>query len=713
LETLDMAMFKISRKGDGGMFGRIRIISKIGLSVALLGTLAVAIAAYGLSNMSDINQRLRFLTGVTAERVRLSEEIQTTVEGISREEKNIILAIDPKEIAGFAQSIKQGRDRLGALMAQLEPILPAEERAAFAEFKDLISRYLAKNDQIQEWARASTQAVASEMSRLDSAAALGTALAPLDLLAAPLEEHVKKPEVGDDVRAGFVAVKMKREMADIQRLEREVIDPAVDEAAAERKVGQIDRIRGLVDGDRAALEKLATSPQQRVNLENFDGAFKDWWLVHQKTRDLGVQKSNAKATALSAGEAQTLHSDAAVRVGEIASANVEFMRGETERSQREYGKAWWLVVAVTATGLLAAALASWLVVTRGVTKPLGAITGVLGKLAEGDKTVDVPGVGRGDEIGEMARAVVVLKDNAIEADRIAALRADEQAARERRGQHREDLSRRFEAKIAGVAETVFDASAQLKATAQQLTGTAEETNRRATASAAASEQTTANVHTVAAAAEELSGSVAEIGRQVGRSSEIAQQAVGQAERTNDTVQGLAEAAEKIGDVVRLISDIAAQTNLLALNATIEAARAGDAGKGFAVVASEVKSLASQTAKATEEISEQIAAIRAVAGEAVGAIQAIGGTIGQINEIATSIAGAVEEQQAATQEIARNVQQAALGTRDVSSTIVRVKEVANDTGAAAHQVLASADALSDQSVRLRGDVETYLEAVKAG
>jgi methyl-accepting chemotaxis protein len=707
-----MAVVGTSGTRNGGLLGRIRIVAKIGLAVALLGVIAVAVAAYGLINMGEIERRLGVTSGVLAERVRLSEALRTTIEEISREEKNMILASDPDEIAAFATAIKQRRERLAALTAQLEPALPSEERTAFAEFKDLAGRYLAANDQIQDWAKAGTQAAASRMARQDSAAALDTALAPLGLLSKALEEHVKSPEVSDEVRGAFLAIKMMQELRDAQRTEREVIDPAVNEGAAERKVGQIDRIRGLIDADRATLGTLATSDQAHSNLEIFDETFKDWWATHLKTRELGVQKSNAKATELSAGDAQKLHGEAAARLDSIAEANLQIMRSETERSERDYHRAWWLVVASTAVGLLAAAIASWLVVTRGVTRPLAAITAVLGRLAEGDKTVAIPGAGRQDEIGAMARAVVVLKDNAVEADRIGALRNEEVAAREHRGQVRDGLTRSFEAKVAGIVETVFDASAQLKATAEKLAGTAEETNRQATASAAASDQATTNVQTVAASAEELSGSVAEIGRQVVRSSQIAQHAASQAERTNETVHSLAEAAQRIGDVVQLISEIASQTNLLALNATIEAARAGEAGKGFAVVASEVKNLASQTGKATEEISAQIAAIRAVTGDAVEAIKAIGGTIGEINEIAASIAGAVEEQQAATQEIARNVQQAALGTQEVSSSIGEVKTVAGDAGAAAQQLLAASAGLSAQSESLRTEVDSYLRGVKA-
>jgi len=708
-------MWRSSKKPAGrkeGLFSRIGIAAKIGLAVGLLGIFAVAIAAYGLVNMSEINQRLRFLTGVAAERMRLSEEIQTTVESIGREEKNMILSIDPAEIDKFAASIKQRRERLAALMAELEPMIPAEEQEAMTAFKTLVAQYLEKNDQIQEWAKASTQAVASVMSRMDASVLLDTALAPLGNLSVALNEHIKSAEVSDEVKAAYLATKIVQELRDIQKLEREIIDPAVNEGAAERKIASADNIRAQIEENRATLGKLATTDQQRGNLELFDAGFKDWLPVHQKARQLGAQKSNAKAAELSAGDAQQLRSDAAERLATITAANVAFMKSEADRSESEYEKAWGLVVGMTALGLTLAVLASRLVVTRGVTRPLAAITGVLGRLAQGDKSVEVPGAERRDALGEMARAVVVLKENARKADRVAALRAQEQAAKEERGRIRDGMTRVFEGKIESIVSTVSSAAEQLKTTSETLAGSAAEANQQATASAAASEQASGNVQSVANSAEELSHSVAEIGRQVAQSTRIAGEAVSQAERTNETVRGLAEAAQKIGQVVQLISDIASQTNLLALNATIEAARAGDAGKGFAVVASEVKSLASQTAKATDEIASQINAIRTVSGEAVDAIRAIGGTIGQINEIASAIAGAVEEQAKATEEIARNVQQAAIGTSSVSANIDGVSRAAGETGAAAQQVLAASQALSQQSAVLRGEVVTYLRDVKA-
>jgi methyl-accepting chemotaxis protein len=362
--------------------------------------------------------------------------------------------------------------------------------------------------------------------------------------------------------------------------------------------------------------------------------------------------------------------------------------------------------------LLVATIVTGFVSVRAIAGPIVAMTGVMGKLAAGDHGVDIPGTGRGDEVGLMAKAVLVFKENLIRAEEMAAQEAEAQKAREARGKAIEKLTGDFDADVTMVLKTVSSAATEMQATASSMTATAEETSRQSTAVAAASEQASTNVQTVAAAAEELSSSISEITRQVAQSAQIAGKAVSDAERTNQQVQGLAEAAQKIGEVVSLITDIASQTNLLALNATIEAARAGEAGKGFAVVASEVKNLANETAKATDEITGQITGIQQATKEAVTAIQSIGQTIGQINEIATTIASAVEEQGAATSEIARNVQQAAAGTNEVSSNISGVTEAAASTGAAANQVLGTAGELSQQSETLRAKVETFLAAVKA-
>ncbi len=275
-----------------------------------------------------------------------------------------------------------------------------------------------------------------------------------------------------------------------------------------------------------------------------------------------------------------------------------------------------------------------------------------------------------------------------------------------------ELANNFETNVSAVVEAVSSASTEMQATAESMSTTAEETTRQASAVAAASEEAAANVQTVAAAAEQLSNSINEISRQVAESTKISATAVEEARRTNTEVEGLAEAAQKIGEVVDLINDIASQTNLLALNATIEAARAGEAGKGFAVVASEVKSLANQTAQATEEISQQIGNIQSATTTAVTAIKGIDEIISKISEVTTSIASAVEQQGAATNEIAQNVQQASSGTQEVSSNIGGVNQAASETGNAAGQVLEAASGLSRDSEILKQAVQSFLQEVRA-
>ncbi len=343
---------------------------------------------------------------------------------------------------------------------------------------------------------------------------------------------------------------------------------------------------------------------------------------------------------------------------------------------------------------------------RSIVPPILKMVDAMGQLAGGDHSVEIPATDKKDEIGLMARAVLIFKENMIKAKELAAKEAEAIKERVARATRVNELTQAFDADISTVLRSVASASTELQATASSMTATAEETSNQATAVAAATEEASANVQTVAAASEELASSVTEIGRQVTQSATIAQKAVTEAELTNTTVQGLFNDAASIGDVVKLISDIAGQTNLLALNATIEAARAGEAGRGFAVVAAEVKSLAEQTAKATEQISTQVLSIQTSSSEAVSAIKGITATINQMSEIASAIASAVEEQGSATQEIARNVQQAAQGTSEITSNVSGVQQAAGDTGAAAHQVLEASNELSRQSETMRNQVEVF-------
>jgi methyl-accepting chemotaxis protein len=362
--------------------------------------------------------------------------------------------------------------------------------------------------------------------------------------------------------------------------------------------------------------------------------------------------------------------------------------------------------------LLVTLAAAWLV-NRDITGSLGRLQRAMAALAKGALGTEIPDTRRRDEIGEMAIAVKVFKDNAIEVTR---LKAEQEAAAQHAATERKramaQLAGEFESSVGAIVNKVASAANEMETTAASMATIAERASSRTTAAAAASQQASTNVQAVASAAEQLSSSVAEISRQVANSAAVAAKAVGESERSNALVAGLADAAQKIGAVTNMINGIASQTNLLALNATIEAARAGEAGKGFAVVASEVKNLANQTARATEEISGQIAAMQGATADTVAAIQSIGATIGQLNEIATTIASAVEEQGAATQEIARNVHQAAAGTTEVSSNVAGVTQAVSEEGAAAKEVHGAAGELAKQAEALRGQVGRFLAEVRA-
>ncbi len=382
----------------------------------------------------------------------------------------------------------------------------------------------------------------------------------------------------------------------------------------------------------------------------------------------------------------------------------------TIRSEAQ--RAYYIVGAI-ALFLFAVTIVMVTLIVRSIIRPIGDMTSAMGSLAEGDLEVDVPAMGRGDEIGTMAATVYVFKENAL---RVKQMEIEKEESERRSEEEKRSLMMAMaddlEASVGGVVATVSAASTQMQSSAQSMAATAQQTSTQSTEVAAAAEQASANVQMVATAAEELTASISEISRQVVQSSEIASNAVKEAERTNEMVLGLASSAQKIGEVVELITDIAERTNLLALNATIEAARAGDAGKGFAVVASEVKNLASQTARATEEISQQISGIQTATSEAVNAIQGIGGTIGEINEIAAAIAAAVEEQGAATGEIARNVEEAATGTETVTSNITEVTTAAGETGHAAGEILSATGEMSQQSELLKTEVHKFLGQIRA-
>jgi methyl-accepting chemotaxis protein len=475
-----------------------------------------------------------------------------------------------------------------------------------------------------------------------------------------------------------------------------------DPAAAE----QVEKFNGELVRAMQSLDGLTAASPLRHAFEEARTLSRDYHASYRRVVALGQEID------------KLVNNNMRQRAEEIAAdAKIIVDSGVTDEHQIEVDtesliiSTEWLILLMSVGGVGLGLFLAWF--TGGaIAKPVLALTSVMGRLANRDWAAEVPSLGQRDEVGRMADAVQVFKQNGIENDRLASEQAKEQEDKQRRQVAIEGYITQFETSVASALKLLAAASTEMRSTAESMSATAEETSRQATAVAAASEQASANVQTVATAGEELSSSISEIGRQVTQSTKIAGIAVDDANRTDAKVQGLAEAAQRIGDVVQLITDIAGQTNLLALNATIEAARAGEAGKGFAVVASEVKSLANQTAKATEEIGQQVSAIQNATRDSVEAIQSIGKTIVQINEIATTIASAVEEQGAATQEIARNVQQAAKGTQEVSSNIGGVTQASSETGAAASQVLSASGELSKQAETLRTEVEQFLSNIRA-
>ncbi len=457
-------------------------------------------------------------------------------------------------------------------------------------------------------------------------------------------------------------------------------------------------------------EALSPTPEERAAVQEFGARWRQ--LLSQSEAVVQNARRNDDGAAGEAFLASVgAFNGAADAIGAAIRLKDRDADARIQRAEAIVVESLWFVSVLLALVVAVSALAVWVMLSM-VSAPVRAMTAAMLRLAEKDMGVEIPARDQKDEIGAMAGAVQVFKDNMAKADALEAAAQAERATREARASAIMKLTQDFDVAARKVSESLTASAADLQRSASGMSATAEETTRQATVVAAASEQASTNVQTVASAAEELSASIREISRRVSDSADMSRSAVSQADKASATVQALVGVAAKIGEVTKLINDIASQTNLLALNATIEAARAGEAGKGFAVVASEVKGLASQTARATDEISEQISAIQKASGETVVAIREISTTIGTLSENAAAIASAVEEQGAATQEIARNVQQASAGTAEVSSTIVGVTKAAGDTGAAASQVRDSAAGVSDQAAHLKSEVDRFLDAVRA-
>ncbi len=478
-----------------------------------------------------------------------------------------------------------------------------------------------------------------------------------------------------------------------------------------------DEIKGL---EEKMTEMLSTAGDtRRDKLEVVKNKLEAYRKELQSTRDkvaqVGSQVDLGEAHRVLLREAESSQK-ASDELNEAArdysNYTLDLVKQQSDTAEGVYEQARLVMILLTLAGLAGGVVIGIVVSQRGIVAPIRSIKGNLAELANGNLDIDIYGVSRKDEVGEIANTTLVFKDNMIKVRAMEAAEREARAAKEARQREVEAAVNRFQAAMSEIVKFVATASTELQASAQSLSATAEETTQQAGVVAAASEETLANVQTVASACEELSASIGEISQQVATSSQVASTAVTDAARASQSVQSLLEAARKIGEVTEMISGIAEQTNLLALNATIEAARAGDAGKGFAVVASEVKNLANGATKATEEIASQIATVQQISQQSAQAIEGIATVIQQMSGISGSIAAAVNQQSAATHEIARNASEASTGAGEVTRNMVAVNQAAGSTGAASQQMLGAAEELSKQAAVLKQEFDTFMAVMAA-
>ncbi len=675
-------MIKFNRIGNKlGLAGVVGVLLAIGLVANQLATESTVTAANDRTDRlqrvaestlaAHLNMRQVQLAARGIRLARTPSDIDTAVAEMRR-----FGAIEAREIdAALATArMAETRDRLQKIKSLMASYSAGIEELAKAQ-RDLLTQIDKRSEISVEWAKAiAAQQASPALAKLDNRVEIGKLLLEADIKVNALQALVwRLGATGDASLIGSIAKTQTALRNNFNELRGEA-----DDRDLLVVISALDKI----------VKRFLAANDEAVKIEELKSE-----IVAKRTTNIVKEAGELMEVAVSSAQNSMTASKEEVAAA-IAQANRISM----------------ILAIVVVISLIASVIFSFL----GVARPMTRLNGALGQMAGGNLDIAIPGADRGDEIGDLAKTVTIIRQNAEQKARDEAesrITQDQVAARQRKAEMIK-LADDFEGAVGEIVETVSSSSTQLEASAGTLTATAERAQELTVMVAAASEEASTNVQSVASATEEMASSVNEISRQVQESARMANEAVGQARTTNDRVSELSKAASRIGDVVELINTIAGQTNLLALNATIEAARAGDAGRGFAVVASEVKALAEQTAKATGEIGQQINGIQAATQESVNAIKEISSTIERLSEISSTIAAAVEEQGAATQEISRNVQQAAHGTQQVSSNITDVQRGASETGSASSQVLSAAQSLSGDSNRLKLEVGKFLSSVRA-